>query len=31
MNFKQLAGFQKVAQRIDDFGIFTVSLARRIA
>ena len=27
----RLAGFQKVAQRIDDFGIFTVSLARRIA
>ena len=27
----RLAGFEKVAQRIDDFGIFTVSLARRTA
>jgi hypothetical protein len=24
------AGFEKVAQRIDPWGIFTVSLARRI-
>ena len=27
----RLAGFEKVTQRIDDFGIFTVSLARRTA
>ena len=27
----RLAGFEKVAQRIDAFGIFTVSLARRTA
>jgi hypothetical protein len=25
------AGFAKVAQRIDPWGIFTVSLARRVA
>ena len=25
------AGFRKIAQRIDDWGIFTVSLAERIA
>jgi hypothetical protein len=24
------AGFEKVAQRIDEWGIFTVSLARRV-
>ena len=27
----RLAGFEKVTQRIDEWGIFTVSLARRIA
>lgn len=27
----RLAGFEKVTQRIDRFGIFTVSLARRVA
>ncbi|KRG57097.1 hypothetical protein ABB25_10675 [Stenotrophomonas koreensis] len=26
----RLAGFEKVAQRIDEFGIFSVSLARRV-
>jgi hypothetical protein len=26
----RLAGFEKVTQRIDRFGIFTVSLARRV-
>ena len=24
------AGFEKIAQRIDEWGIFTVSLARRL-
>ena len=27
----EAAGFRKIEQRIDDFGIFTVSLAQRIA
>ena len=27
----RLSGFEKVTQRIDAFGIFTVSLARRVA